>query len=55
MTRHLMGLFNGLPGARAWRRHLAAEAVKAGAGVETLRAALEHVETGHARRVSAAA
>lgn len=22
MTRHILGLFNGLPGARAWRRHL---------------------------------
>jgi tRNA-dihydrouridine synthase A len=55
MTRHLLGLFNGLPGARAWRRHLAAEAVKAGAGVETLRAALAHAETGRPRRVSAAA
>ncbi len=55
MTRHLLGLFNGLPGARAWRRHLAAEAVKAGAGVETLRAALAHVETGRQHGVSAAA
>jgi len=42
MTRHLLGLFNGVPGARAWRRHLAEEAAKAGAGVETLRAALAH-------------
>jgi tRNA-dihydrouridine synthase A len=24
MSRHMLGLFNGLPGARAWRRHLAA-------------------------------
>ena len=55
MTRHLLGLFNGFPGARAWRRHLAAEAVKAGAGVETLRAALAHVETGRQHGVSAAA
>jgi tRNA-dihydrouridine synthase A len=23
MTRHLLGLFNGRPGARAFRRHLA--------------------------------
>lgn len=40
MTRHLLGLFNGFPGARAWRRYLATEAVKPGAGVKTFRAAL---------------
>jgi tRNA-dihydrouridine synthase A len=55
MTRHLLGLFNGLPGARAWRRHLAAEAVKPGACVGTLRAALAHVELGRPRGVSAVA
>jgi tRNA-dihydrouridine synthase A len=44
MTRHLLGLFNGLPGARAWRRHLAMEAARPGAGVEALRSALAHVE-----------
>jgi len=55
MTRHLLGLFNGVPGARAWRRHLAEEAAKAGAGVETLRAALAHVESDRPHCVSAAA
>ncbi len=44
MTRHLLGLFNGRRGARAWRRHLATEAVKRGADAETLRAALKHIE-----------
>jgi len=39
ITRHLMGLFNGLPGARAWRRHLSENACRAGAGPEVLRAA----------------
>jgi tRNA-dihydrouridine synthase A len=43
MTRHLLGLFAGRPGARAYRRHLATEAVKPGAGLETLRAAVDHV------------
>ncbi|WP_372422518.1 tRNA dihydrouridine(20/20a) synthase DusA [Salinarimonas chemoclinalis] len=43
ITRHMLGLFAGRPGARTWRRHLAMEAVKPGAGLETLRAALEHV------------
>jgi tRNA-dihydrouridine synthase A len=39
MTRHLMGLFNGLMGARAWRRHLGENACREGAGPEVLRAA----------------
>jgi tRNA-dihydrouridine synthase A len=44
MTRHLLGLFTGMPGARAWRRHLATYAVKSGAGLEIVRqaAALVH-------------
>jgi tRNA-dihydrouridine synthase A len=40
ITRHLLGLFRAVPGARAFRRHLATEAVKPGAGVATFRAAL---------------
>ena len=43
MTRHLLGLFTGLPGARAWRRHLSTEAVKAGAGLDVVRDALAKV------------
>ncbi len=38
-TRHLLGLFAGRPGARAYRRTLA-EAVRPEAGLETLRAAV---------------
>ena len=40
ITRHMLGLFNGLAGARAWRRHLAEEAHKPGAGPEVIEAAL---------------
>ena len=40
ITRHLLGLFQGRPGARAWRRYLSQHAHDAGAGVETLRGAL---------------
>ncbi len=40
MTRHMLGLFAGLPGARRWRRHLATEAPKRGAGLGVLRDAL---------------
>ncbi len=43
MTRHLLGFFTGLPGARTFRRHLAMEAVKRGAGVDVLRAAVARV------------
>jgi tRNA-dihydrouridine synthase A len=43
ITRHLLGLFHGVPGARAFRRHLATEAVRPGAGVATFREALAHV------------
>ena len=40
ITRHMLGLFRGVPGARGYRRHLATEAVKPGAGAEVLAAAL---------------
>jgi tRNA-dihydrouridine synthase A len=50
MTRHLLGFFAGMPGARAYRRHLATEAVRPGAGVDVLRQAV-----GLVARVPAAA
>jgi tRNA-dihydrouridine synthase A len=40
MTRHVLGLFHGMPGARAFRRHIAVHAVKPGAGAEVLREAI---------------
>ncbi len=40
MTRHILGLFNGQKGARAWRRHLSTAVHEAGAGVQTVEAAL---------------
>lgn len=43
MTRHLLGLYQGVPGARAWRRTLSEMAPRPGAGVEVVRAALEKV------------
>ncbi|MBM66405.1 MAG: tRNA dihydrouridine(20/20a) synthase DusA [Myxococcales bacterium] len=36
ITRHLMGLFAGQPGARRYRRYLGQEAVRPGAGLEVL-------------------
>jgi tRNA-dihydrouridine synthase A len=43
ITRHMLGLFAGLPGARSFRRRLALEAVRPGAGVEALRGAVGEV------------
>src|SRR3984893_17567899 len=40
VTRHMLGLFRGVPGARAFRRHLSTEAVKPGAGADVLVQAL---------------
>src|SRR4051794_18258513 len=40
ITRHLHGLFQAVPGARAYRRHLAMAAVKPGACAEVLAEAL---------------
>ena len=43
MTHPLLGLFHGMTGARAWRRILTVEGVKAGAGAEVIQRALEAV------------
>ena len=40
VTRHLHGAFHAVPGARAYRRHLATQAVKPGASVAVLAEAL---------------
>ena len=39
MTRHLLGFFQGLPGARAWRRHLSCYAPNRDAGLEVVQEA----------------
>lgn len=44
MTRRLLGLFNGQPGARAWRRVLSEGPAHLGVGSELLDAALAEVE-----------
>jgi tRNA-dihydrouridine synthase A len=43
ITRHVLGLFRGVPGARAFRRHLATEGVKPTADAATFRQALARV------------
>ena len=40
ITRHFVGAFHAVPGARAFRRHLAEQGVKPGAGLEVLRDAI---------------
>jgi tRNA-dihydrouridine synthase A len=39
ITRHMLGLFQGLPGARRWRRILSEDAHRAGSGPELVRRA----------------
>ncbi|WP_082884891.1 tRNA dihydrouridine(20/20a) synthase DusA [Bradyrhizobium stylosanthis] len=43
ITRHFVGAFHAVPGARAFRRHLAEQGVKPGAGLDVLRDAIAHV------------
>ncbi|WP_354505056.1 tRNA dihydrouridine(20/20a) synthase DusA [Limibacillus sp. MBR-115] len=53
ITRHILGLYNGLPGARVWRRVLSEEAHKPGAGPEVVSRACEQVEELLARKAAA--
>ncbi|MCJ2056000.1 tRNA dihydrouridine(20/20a) synthase DusA [Methylobacterium sp. J-048] len=43
ITRHMLGLFNGRPGARAFRRHLSTHGMRPDAGLQTLRDAVATV------------
>ncbi|MGI2101466.1 tRNA dihydrouridine(20/20a) synthase DusA [Shewanella oncorhynchi] len=44
ITRHMIGLFQGLPGARAWRRYLSENAHKNGAGIEVVKQAFQSIQ-----------
>jgi tRNA-dihydrouridine synthase A len=44
ITRHMLGAFQGMPGARAYRRHLATEGCAADANAQTLRDAANFVK-----------
>lgn len=55
ITRHLLGLFRGVPGARAFRRHLATEAPKPGASISVLKEALAMVSAAVPDRAQAQA
>ena len=39
IARHMLGLFQGMPGARAWRRHLSENGHKPGSGIEVMQKA----------------
>ncbi len=41
ITRHIVGLFSGQPGARAWRRYISEHAYREGAGVDVILAAMD--------------
>ena len=43
ITRHMLGLYQGVPGARAWRRHLSTHAVRPGADATVVEQAREAV------------
>ena len=47
MTRHMLGLFAGRPGARLFRRQLSERAPRPGASIEVLRTALAFVHSPH--------
>ncbi len=44
ITRHMVGLFHGKPGARRWRQVLSTESVKHGAGPEVIQQAFSSVQ-----------
>jgi tRNA-dihydrouridine synthase A len=54
MTRHLLGLFAGQPGARGFRRVLATEAVKVGANLDVIARALAEIDRANERHALAA-
>jgi len=43
MSRHLLGLFTGQAGAKAWRRHISENAHKDGAGIEVIQQAASYI------------
>jgi len=52
VTRHMLGLFNGRPGARAYRRHLSTAGMRPEADLGTLREAVAQVARAEERRAA---
>ena len=55
MTRHMLALMHGRPGARAFRRILTVEAIRPGAGLGVVDMAVEAVREAEARRIQSEA
>ncbi len=55
MTRHMLGLYQGLPGAKIWRRHLSENAHRAGASAAVLGEALDLVRRARSHAAARAA
>ncbi|MDW6023664.1 tRNA dihydrouridine(20/20a) synthase DusA [Mesorhizobium sp. BAC0120] len=53
VTRHMVGLFHGLPGARRWRQILSSEATRPGARPDVLHAAFAAVDLSAGSREAA--
>ncbi len=51
MTRHILGLFNGMPGARRFRRHISENAHGEGADTDILYDALAHLNSNQVIRL----
>ena len=43
ITRHMLGLFQNMPGARQWRRYISENAHKPGSGIEVVQTALAKI------------
>ncbi|MFT4823066.1 MAG: tRNA-dihydrouridine synthase A [Halioglobus sp.] len=55
VTRHVLGLFQGVPGAKKFRRHLSENAYKKDAGIEVLAQAYKLVSDTYSQHSSSAA
>ena len=44
ITRHMLGLYQGVPGARHWRRHLSEYGPRPGAGTDVIQQAMENMQ-----------
>ena len=49
ISRHILGLFQNVPGAKQFRRHISQQAHQKGAGIEVITQALELVQTAQQR------
>ena len=50
LSNHILGLFNGIPGAKGWRRHISEHAHKPGAGIDTFWEAYSFISAAESRQ-----